>query len=153
MMGALPRSKTVASEDREEWVEVKAEEIQDQRHSGDCLMAWTGRKIEIIVDRVLRARGKMKHEATGPRDCLVTGMLQELPMESVFEITHWFKKRFRGNVGTQRRGTFYVWCSSRSLMRSWRAESIRGFRATALMSVLAKVQHGPALWQQPPDQE
>ena len=55
---------------------------------GDSLKAWTGRKVEITVDRVLRARGKtMKNKAYGRSDYLVTEMLQEIPMESVYEIT------------------------------------------------------------------
>ena len=62
-----------ASEGREEWMEdVKAhcerckddkdetskmqeERIEEQRHRG----AWTPRKVEIIVDRVLRVRGRV----------------------------------------------------------------------------------------------
>ena len=71
--------------------------IQEKRRRGDCLEAWTGRKVEITVDRLLRARWKMmKNKANGPRDCL-TEMLQERPMESVFETTRWFEKRFRGD--------------------------------------------------------
>ena len=38
----------------------------------------------------------MKNQANGPSDCLVAEMLQERPMEVVYEITHWFGKRFRG---------------------------------------------------------
>ena len=38
----------------------------------------------------------MKNKANGPADCLVTEMLQCLPMETVYEVTHWFEKRFRG---------------------------------------------------------
>ena len=47
--------------------------------------------MEITVDRVLSSRGKMmQKKVNGPSDCSVTEMLQELPMESVYEITHWF---------------------------------------------------------------
>ena len=102
------------SEDREEWMEeVKAhcercyddkdetsqmqeERIQEQRLRGDCLEAWTGKEVQITVDRVLRARPKMmKNKANGPSDCWVADMLQELPMESVYEIAPWFEKRSR----------------------------------------------------------
>ena len=38
----------------------------------------------------------MKDKANGPADCLVTEMLQCLWMETVYEVTHWFEKRFRG---------------------------------------------------------
>ena len=37
----------------------------------------------------------MKKEANGPADCLVTKMLQCLPSETVYEVTHWFNKRFQ----------------------------------------------------------
>ena len=57
---------------------------------GGEVRAWIGRKVEITVDRALRARGKMiKNKANGPVDCWVTEMLQELPIESACEITHW----------------------------------------------------------------
>ena len=130
-----------ASEDREEWMEeVKAhcercyddkdetsqmqeERIQEQRHRGDCLEAGTGQKVQITVDRVLRARPKMmKNKANGPSDCWLAEMSQELPMESVYEIASWFEKKSTENVEPQRHGQFYVWYSSRSLMRSWRGE-------------------------------
>ena len=46
-----------ASEDREEWMEeVKA---HCERCYDDCLEAWSGRKVEITIDRVLKVRGKM----------------------------------------------------------------------------------------------
>ena len=49
----------------------------------------------IDVDRVLRARRKMLwNKANGPADCLVTEMLQCLPTETVYEVAHWFDKRF-----------------------------------------------------------
>ena len=38
----------------------------------------------------------MKNKSNGPADCLVTGMLQCLPMETVYEVTHWFETRFTG---------------------------------------------------------
>ena len=57
-----------------------------------------GRKMMITVDRERRARGKMmKNKANGAGDCWVTEMLRELPMESMYEITHCFGKRFRGD--------------------------------------------------------
>ena len=49
------------------------------------------------VDKALGAPEKMmKNKTNGPGDCLVSEMLQELPVEAVYEITHWFGKRFRG---------------------------------------------------------
>ena len=36
----------------------------------------------------------MKNKANGTGNCLVTEILRELPMETVFEITHWFEKGF-----------------------------------------------------------
>ena len=37
-----------------------------------------------------------KNKANGPAECLVTEMLQWLPTETVYEVAHWFEKRFRG---------------------------------------------------------
>ena len=37
---------------------------------------------------------RTKHN--GPVDCLVTEMLQCLPTETVYEVTHLFDKRFKG---------------------------------------------------------
>ena len=37
-------------------------------------------------------------------DCWVTEMMRELPMETVFEITHWFGKRFRWGAGRPQGG-------------------------------------------------
>ena len=38
----------------------------------------------------------MKNKANGPAECLVTKMLQCLSMETVYEVAHWFEKRFKG---------------------------------------------------------
>ena len=35
----------------------------------------------------------MKNKANGPADCFVTEMLQ---LETVYEVPHWFEKRFKG---------------------------------------------------------
>ena len=49
------------------------------------------------MDRVLRARVKMmKNKAKGLADCLVTEMLQCLPMERVHGVSQWFDKRYTG---------------------------------------------------------
>ena len=66
-----------ASEDRDEWneevklhcekcyddksetPEVQAERISEQRCRGDSVVAFQGRRVQITVNRVLRARGKM----------------------------------------------------------------------------------------------
>ena len=83
-------------DDKDATSRVEEERIQEQRRRADCLEAWIARRVEIAVDRVLRARVKMmKNNANGPSDCMVTDMLQALPMESVYETTHWFGKRFR----------------------------------------------------------
>ena len=89
-----------ASEDRDEWTEEvrarncercyddKAEtseagRIRRQRVSGDRHVALQERRIQITVERVLRARGKAKrNKANGPADFLVTDMLQCLPTET-----------------------------------------------------------------------
>ena len=38
----------------------------------------------------------LRNKANGPADCLVTEMLKCLPTETVYEVTHWFNKRFKG---------------------------------------------------------
>ena len=43
----------------------------------------------------------MKNKANGPCDRLLTEKLQELTIQSVNEITHWFDKRFRGERRAQ----------------------------------------------------
>ena len=65
-------------DDKNETKQVQEERIQEQRHTGDSLVAWTGRKVE--------------NKANGLGDCLATEMVQELPMECVYEVTHWFEK-------------------------------------------------------------
>ena len=37
-----------------------------------------------------------KTKANGPADCVVSEMLQCLPVVTVYEVTHWFEKRFKG---------------------------------------------------------
>ena len=37
----------------------------------------------------------MKNKANGPADCRVTEMLQCLPTETVYEVSHWFDKRLK----------------------------------------------------------
>ena len=104
-----------ASEDRDEWTEedrahcerccddkeetlvAQAERIRRQRISGDRRVAPQGRWVSITVDKVLRAPDKMlRNEANGPTDCLVTDMLQCPMTETLYEVTHWFDKRFKG---------------------------------------------------------
>ena len=53
----------------------------------------------------------MKNRANRSRDCLVSEILWELPMDTVYEITNSFGKRLRGNAGPKQRGRFYAWCS------------------------------------------
>ena len=55
-----------------------------------------------------------KNKANGLADCLVTEMLQRLPVKSVYEVTHWFEKRFKGECRAQRRGKSFDWCFSKS---------------------------------------
>ena len=102
-----------ATEDREEWSEevrshcekcyddksetweMQAERINAQRCRGDNAVAIPGRRMQITIDRGLRARGKMRRgKSSGPTDCLVVEKLSRLPTEVIFEVTHWFQKRF-----------------------------------------------------------
>ena len=60
---------------KDETSQTQEERIPEQRQRGDCLKAWTGRKGEITVDRVLRACGKMmKNKTNLPSGCLVSEM-------------------------------------------------------------------------------
>ena len=71
-------------DDKIETSKVQAERVRYPRGRGDSLIALQGRRIQITIDRVLRARGKMmRNKANGPAGCLVTEMLQVLPMETV----------------------------------------------------------------------
>ena len=84
-------------DDKEETPEVQAERIRRQTISGDRRVALQERRVTITVDKVLRARGNMlRNKAKGPADCLVAEMLLWLPTETVYEVTHWFDKRFKG---------------------------------------------------------
>ena len=38
----------------------------------------------------------LRKKSNGPADCPVTEMLQCLPTETVYDVAHWFHKRFRG---------------------------------------------------------
>ena len=79
------------------------------------MAALQGRRKRITIDRVLRARGKiMKNKANGPADCLVTEMLQCSPMETAYQVTHSFEKRFSGECRAQEAWTNFTWYFSRS---------------------------------------
>ena len=150
-----------ATEDREEWCEEvrlhcekcyddksetsekQAERIRVQRCRGDSAVAIQGREVQITVNRVLRARGKMLRGKAngpadyGPADCLVVEMLSRLPTEVIYEVTHWFQKRFQ--VGCR---APEAWRISRLVFLKKpdaRLEKVlRGFRAIALLSVFSK---------------
>ena len=80
-------------DNKDEMSEVQAGRIRDRRRTGDRLVAWSGRKVEVTVDSVLHARcAMMEKKANGPRDCMVTEMVQNLPMVAVLEAAHWFAK-------------------------------------------------------------
>ena len=84
-------------DDKAETPEVQAERIRRQRISGDRRVIPQGRRVTITVDKVLRARDKMlRNKANGPAASPVTEMLQCLPTETVYEVAHWFDKRFYG---------------------------------------------------------
>ena len=123
-----------ATEDKEEWCEevrlhceksyddksetpvIQAERIKEQRCRGDSAVAEQGRRVQITVNRALRARGKMlRGKSNGPADCLVVEMLLSLLTEVICEVTHWFQKRFQGECRAPE-----AW---RSLTQGWR----RGF--------------------------
>ena len=92
---------------------------------GVSAVAIQGRRVQITVNRVLRARGKMlRGKSNGPADCLVVEMLSRLPTEVIYEVTHWFQKRFEG--------VFLKKPDARL------EKGLRGFGAIALLSVFSK---------------
>ena len=122
-------------DDEDETSEVQAGNIQDQRRRGASLVAWSGHKVDVAVDRVLRARWEMmKNEANGSCDCLVTEMVQHQPVEAVYEVTHWFAKRFKERAEHQGLGGSYECFFSDARLEN----GLRGFRAIVLQSVLSK---------------
>ena len=85
-----------ASENREGWAEEVRAHCEKCHYDKDEMsevqavrIRGHGSRVQIIIDGVLRARGTlMKNEEDGLCDCLVTEMLQDVPMVSVYEITH-----------------------------------------------------------------
>ena len=79
----------------------------------------------------------IKNNANGPADCLVTEMAQCLPVETVYEVAHWFAKRFRGECRAPE-----AWKILRLVflkMPDAKPETgLRGFRAIALRSVFSE---------------
>ena len=105
---------------------------------GDSVVAIQGRRVQITVHRVLRARGKMQSgKSNGPADCLVVEMLNRLPTEVVYEITHWFQRRFLGISKAPE-----AWRILRLVFLkkpdAKLEKGLRGFRAIALLSVFSK---------------
>ena len=125
-------------DDKSETPEVQAERIREKRCRGDSVVAIQGRRVQITVNRVLRARGKMfSGKSNGPADCLVVEMLSRLPTVVIYEVTHWFQRRF---VVTSRAPE--AWRILRLVFLKKpdaRLERVlRGFRAIALLSVFSK---------------
>ena len=75
--------------------QVQERRIHEQRERRTFREAWEGKKVE-GGQGIQGPRKMMKNKANGPADCLVSDMLQELPVDTVFEITHQFGKRFTG---------------------------------------------------------
>ena len=145
-----------ASEDRDEWTEevrahcerchddkaetseVQAERIRRQRVSGDRRVAPQGRRVQITVNSVLRARGKvLRNKANGPTDCLVTEMLQCLPTETVYVVAHWFDKRFKGECRAPEAWTILRLVFLMKLDAKLE-QGLRGFRAIAVLSAFSE---------------
>ena len=79
----------------------------------------------------------MKNRANGPDDCLVTEMLQCLTTETVYEVAHWFDKRFKGECRAPE-----AWKILRLVFLkkpdAKLENALRGFRAIARLSVFSK---------------
>ena len=79
----------------------------------------------------------MKNKDNGPSDCMLTETFQELPMQSVCEITRRLETRFRGGRRAPAARTNLQLVFLKKLDAKL-DNGIRGFRTIALMSVLAK---------------
>ena len=140
-MGGRRRSRVHCErcyDDKEETSEVQAKRIRRQRRSGDRHVALEGRRVMITAGKVLRARGKMlRTKANGPADCLVTEMLRCLPTETVYDVAHWFDKRFKGECRAKKAWKFLrlVFLKKPDVQLE---KGLRGFRAIALLSVFSK---------------
>ena len=129
-------------DDKSKIPEVQAERIREQRCRGDSVVAFQGRRVQITVDRVIRARGKiLKGKSNGFADCFVVEMLSRLPTVVVYEVTHWFQKRFMGISRPLKPGVFYVWYLSRNRMRNWK-KVFAGFVRSRIERVLRVVFFG-----------
>ena len=91
-----------------------------------------GRRMQIAVNRVLRARGKMVcGKCKGPADCLIVEMLNRLPTEVICEVTHRFRISCRFLKAQETWWIWrlvFLWSSSRSLMQDWRRASVVSIR-------------------------
>ena len=68
---------------------------------------------------------------------MVSEILRELPMETVYEVTHWFGKRFRGECWAPAACKILrFWCLKKPDAKLEKV--MQGVRVIALMSVLAK---------------
>ena len=102
-------------DDKTETSEVQAERTRYQRSRGDNLVALHGRRIQITVDRVLRARVNiMKNKAKGPADLPRDGDAAVLADGDSVRGDMLVQETVQGSVGLQRRGKFIVLCFSRS---------------------------------------
>ena len=79
----------------------------------------------------------LRNKANGRADCLVTEMLQCSPTETVYEMAHWFDKRFQGECRAPE-----AWNILRLVFLkkpdAKLEKGLRGFRASALLSVFSK---------------
>ena len=117
---------------------MQAERIRRQRTSGDRRVALQEREVTITVDRVLRGTSRVpRNKAIGPADRLVTEMLQCLPTETAYEVTHWFDKRFKGECRAPEAWKVLPFVSLKKPDAKL-GKGFRGFRAIALLSVFSK---------------
>ena len=133
-------------DDRSEASEKQSERIRVQRCRGGSAVVFEVRRMQITVNRVLRARGKMpRAKSIGLADCLVVEMLSRLPTEVIYDVTHWFQKRFQGDC---------------RVAEAWRILSLvfpkkpdarlekglRGFRGTPVLEDLLHEEKEPIEW-------
>ena len=79
----------------------------------------------------------LRGKSDGPADCLVVETLSHLPTEVIYEVTHWFQKRFQGDCRAPE-----AWRSLRLVFLKKSDTRLekgqRGFRAITLLSVFSK---------------
>ena len=95
------------TEDREEWRSESLRHCKEVRRRREKykkkeLNQFTddGRRAVITVDLLLQANAKMSdNRVNGPEDAVVSEIIRQLPLETIYTITKCFEERFLGQMG------------------------------------------------------